>query len=152
MTERDRLMEAFDTALAALENGANLEGALAATPARAAELRPLLLAALSAQGWLFGVVAHQVAQFWRTGQAVPDDRPDERAVTGEASARLRRSQVRTAWRQLTQEQQQILALRFGDGFSVEESATVMGKSVTAGKALQFRALATLRRHLGVGYG
>ena len=48
MTERDELRQALDTALAALENGASLENVLAADPARAAELRPLLLAALAA--------------------------------------------------------------------------------------------------------
>jgi len=48
---------------------------------------------------------------------------------------------------LTDEQQQVLALRFGDGRSIDDTATLMRKSVTAVKQLQFRAVAALRRHL-----
>ncbi|MFN2152656.1 MAG: sigma factor-like helix-turn-helix DNA-binding protein, partial [Anaerolineales bacterium] len=39
-------------------------------------------------------------------------------------------------------------LRFGDGYSLEETAAVMQKKVNAVKALQFRALAALQRHIG----
>ena len=152
MTDGDGLMQAFATALAALENGASLDKALAVAPARAAELRPFLLAALSARGWLFGGAAHPVAYFWCNRQVIPDSRPAEYAAAGETSARLQPSQVWAAWRQLTAEQQPILAPPFGNRFSVEESAIVMGKSVTAGQALPFRALATPRRHLSVSHG
>jgi RNA polymerase sigma-70 factor (ECF subfamily) len=107
------------------------------------------------RGWLFGVAAHQVADYWRQGRvsaALPDDLPDGHSVAGEVEERLRRVEVRQALRRLTEDQQQILAFRFGDGFSVEESAALMGRSVTAVKALQFRALEALRRHLDVPYG
>jgi RNA polymerase sigma-70 factor (ECF subfamily) len=50
--------------------------------------------------------------------------------------------------QLTPEQQHVLALRFGEGFSLEETAAVMNKNVNAIKALQFRALASLQRGIG----
>jgi RNA polymerase sigma-70 factor (ECF subfamily) len=106
------------------------------------------------RGWLYGVAAHQVADYWRghrTPVELSDTLPDGRSVAGEVEDRLRRGDVRRALQRLTEEQQQVLALRFGDGFSVEESATVMGKSVTATKALQFRALEALRRHLDVDH-
>ena len=109
---------------------------------------------ITLRGWLFGVAAHRVADHWRAPHvtvALYDDLPDTRSVAGEVEDRLRRGEVQAAVRRLTEDQQQILALRFGDGFSVEESATVMGKSVTAVKALQFRALEALRRHLGVNH-
>src|SRR5258708_18124807 len=48
VTERDELEQALAAALAALEDGASLESVLAAHPAQAAALRPLLMAALSA--------------------------------------------------------------------------------------------------------
>jgi|SRR5579859_603603 len=108
----------------------------------------------SLRGWLFGVAAHQVADFWRARHvslALPDEVPDGRSVAGEVEERFRRGQVQAALRRLTEDQQRILALRFGDGFSVEESASLMGKSVTAVKALQFRAIETLRRHLGAAH-
>jgi RNA polymerase sigma-70 factor (ECF subfamily) len=49
---------------------------------------------------------------------------------------------------LTAEQQHVLALRFGQGYSLEETAAFMDKNVNAVKALQFRALAALQRELG----
>ncbi len=106
------------------------------------------------RGWLFGVAAHQVADYWRAHRMpveLSDNLPDGRSVAGEVEDRLRRGEVRQALQRLTEEQQRVLALRFGDGFSVEESAKVMGKSVTAIKALQFRALEALRRHLDVDH-
>ena len=48
MAERDELAAALDIALAALQEGASLESALAADPAQAGRLRPLLMAALAA--------------------------------------------------------------------------------------------------------
>ena len=56
-------------------------------------------------------------------------------------------QVSEALLGLTPEQQHVLTLRFSDERSIDETASIMGKSVTAVKALQFRAVATLRRLL-----
>jgi RNA polymerase sigma-70 factor (ECF subfamily) len=55
--------------------------------------------------------------------------------------------VQTAYAQLTSEQQHVLALRFGQGYSLEETATHLKKNVNAVKALQFRALAALQRQI-----
>jgi RNA polymerase sigma-70 factor (ECF subfamily) len=56
--------------------------------------------------------------------------------------------VQQACAQLTEEQQQVLALRFGQEYSLEETATLLNKNVNAVKALQFRALAALQREIG----
>jgi RNA polymerase sigma-70 factor (ECF subfamily) len=56
--------------------------------------------------------------------------------------------VRQALRQLTYEQQHVLALRFAETRSFAEIARVMGKSVGAVKNLQYRALGALRHELG----
>jgi RNA polymerase sigma-70 factor (ECF subfamily) len=56
--------------------------------------------------------------------------------------------VQVAYAQLTSEQQHVLALRFGQGYSLEETASYMKKKVNAVKALQFRALAALQRMIG----
>jgi len=56
--------------------------------------------------------------------------------------------VKDALAQLTPEQQDVLSLRFGAGYSLEETAIVMKKKVNAVKALQFRAVAALNRKLG----
>lgn len=61
---------------------------------------------------------------------------------------LKRQEVRRAIQKLTNEQQHVLALRFADQRSLDETAKIIGKSVSAIKALQFRALVSLRRYLG----
>jgi RNA polymerase sigma-70 factor (ECF subfamily) len=48
---------------------------------------------------------------------------------------------------LTAEQQHVLALRFSQDFSLEETAALMRKNVNAVKQLQYRALAALIRQM-----
>jgi len=55
--------------------------------------------------------------------------------------------VQAAYAQLTHEQQHVLSLRFGMGYSLEEAAEIMKKNINAIKALQFRALAALQRQI-----
>jgi RNA polymerase sigma-70 factor (ECF subfamily) len=56
--------------------------------------------------------------------------------------------LQQALAKLTLEQQQVIAYRFGNSFSLEETAQLMDKNVNAIKALQFRAIAALRRNIG----
>mgnify|MGYP000188555021 CR=1 FL=1 len=51
--------------------------------------------------------------------------------------------------QLTPDQQEALALRYGAGLSVDEAARVMGRRAGTVRGLTFRAIASLRRQLGV---
>jgi RNA polymerase sigma-70 factor, ECF subfamily len=48
---------------------------------------------------------------------------------------------------LTEDQRHVLILRFLEGFSVKETALIMGKTVTNTKVIQNRALAALRQSL-----
>jgi RNA polymerase sigma-70 factor (ECF subfamily) len=85
----------------------------------------------------------------RPTEALPEDILD--AGSGPTDEFERREQGRrfqAAYTQLTNEQQHVLALRFGQGYSLDETAAVMQKNVNAVKALQFRALAALQRVLG----
>ncbi|MGQ0601572.1 MAG: sigma-70 family RNA polymerase sigma factor [Anaerolineales bacterium] len=106
------------------------------------------------RGWLFGVATHLVADHFRRAPresaALDEAFASAGSPSAEAERNLQTQDVRAALRALTVEQQHALALRFGDGFSVEETAQAMGKSVSAVKVLQFRAVASLRRLLGVG--
>jgi RNA polymerase sigma-70 factor (ECF subfamily) len=61
--------------------------------------------------------------------------------------RLQQGQVRLALKGLTPEQRQVVTLRFIEGWENEEVATALQKPVGAIKALQHRALNTLRRLL-----
>lgn len=61
--------------------------------------------------------------------------------------RLDLQRVQYALQYLTEEQAQVIVLRFGEGLSNREVANIMGKSEGAIKALQHRALKALRQLL-----
>ena len=106
------------------------------------------------KGWLLSTASNVIADhlrraYKRPTEALSESMPDLAAsLTDEIDRRQQTDSVRQAYAQLTSEQQNVLALRFGDGYSLEETATVMQKKVNAVKALQFRALAALQRQIG----
>ena len=61
---------------------------------------------------------------------------------------LESQRLRAAMRNLPEEQRLVVSLRFLENRSHEEAAAVLGKSAEATRALQYRALAALRRMLG----
>ena len=107
------------------------------------------------KGWLLATAAHIVADclrhsYRRPTEALSATMPDVAAssLNDEIDRREMVDSVRLAYDRLTTEQQNVLALRFGDGYSLDETATVMQKNVNAVKALQFRALSALQRFIG----
>lgn len=102
------------------------------------------------RGWLFGVAAHLVADHFRRRPPSPlaETLPGAAGTAEEAEENLRRRAVSAALRRLTPEQQDVLAHRFGEGASLEETAEAMGKTVNAVKQLQWRAVEALRRLVG----
>ena len=70
--------------------------------------------------------------------------PDEIAVNREDM-----DAVGVALAALTDEQRETIALRFFAGLSAREAAEAMGKQEGTIRGLQFRAIAALRRELGV---
>lgn len=108
----------------------------------------------SLRGWLIATASHAVndhlrRQYRRPVEALSDSIPDSgRSVHSEIDAREQNRMVRNAYAQLTSEQQHVLALRFGQGYSLEETAAQLKKNINAVKALQFRALASLQRQMG----
>lgn len=106
------------------------------------------------KGWLIATASHAVNDhlrrvYRRPTEALSDDLPDaESSVHAAVDARERERQVQVAYAQLTAEQQHVLALRFGVGLSLEETAQQMNKNANAIKALQFRALASMQRAMG----
>jgi len=106
------------------------------------------------KGWLLSTTSNVIADhlrraYRRPTEALSESMPDLAAsLTDEFDRRQQTDSVRQAYTQLTPEQQNVLALRFGEGYSLEETATVMQKKVNAVKALQFRALAALQRQIG----
>lgn len=109
----------------------------------------------SLRGWLFKVARSQLARHYRRQQRirtavldewipdVPENEPEVQFIRS-----LDREQARRAIRMLADDQQEVILLRFGQGLSLRETADVMGRSVSAVKSLQFRAVDTLRQILG----
>lgn len=103
--------------------------------------------------WLFRI-AHNLAvdhlrQKAKKGHLVLDESMavseiDPAAV---AEVRLNIEQLNVALEQLTQNQKEVMALRFGAGLSTAEAAKVLGKREGAVKALQHSALMALRKRL-----
>ena len=106
------------------------------------------------KSWLIGTASHAVMdhlrrKYRRPVEAISESMPDRGpGVHAEFDLREQNRSVQQAYAQLTQEQQDVLALRFGQGYSLEETASHMKKNINAIKALQFRALAALQRQIG----
>ena len=64
-----------------------------------------------------------------------------------AERALLAERLRLAINRLTEEQAQVVTLRFLEGLSITEVAEVTGKTEGAVKALQYRAVSSLRRLL-----
>jgi RNA polymerase sigma-70 factor, ECF subfamily len=106
-------------------------------------------------GWLFRLARNTVIDHVRTrhehidldsaaGQAGHEAGPDEVTVT-----RQELDEMAAALEALTDEQREAIALRFFAGLSAREAAAVMGKQEGTIRGLQFRAIAALRRQLGI---
>jgi len=107
----------------------------------------------SLKGWLIATASNAVndhlrRQYRRPVEALSESMPDRGpSVHFQVDSREQNRMVQTAYAQLTSEQQHVLALRFGQGYSLEETATHLKKNINAVKALQFRALAALQRQI-----
>ncbi len=109
-------------------------------------------------GWLFRLARNVVIDHVRTRRehttldlAVErpstDGGPDQLAVL-----RQELDSVAAALRRLTPEQREAIELRFFAGLSAKEAAVAMDRQEGTVRGLQFRAIAALRRDLGIELG
>jgi RNA polymerase sigma-70 factor (ECF subfamily) len=107
----------------------------------------------SVAGWLMGTVSNLVNGYYRKAYRRPITALSDHQVadTPEPGSHLEQDEqardLLAAMQHLTEDQQHVLALRFGSGLSLKETAQAIGKKPNAIKQLQFRALAALRRQL-----
>lgn len=112
--------------------------------------------AQTVRGWLFGVASNLVAEHFRKAPResaeLHDEMPASGSIVGEVEARMRNAQLVRSMQALTREQQDVLSFRFALGYSLEETATAMGRNVNTIKQLQFRAVSALKRQLELDGG
>ncbi len=112
--------------------------------------------------WLMRIAHNRIANHWRTqgrrpeqvslpsGDDPDDPRPefaDAESPSDDASLGLGSADLSRAMERLTDLQRQVIALRFGAGLSLAETADMLQRTQNAVKNLQHNALANLRRHL-----
>jgi RNA polymerase sigma-70 factor (ECF subfamily) len=105
------------------------------------------------QAYLYRIAHNWITDYYRRQPPLPYDLdvslqssdplfPETQADTGQEQ-----QQVRLALRSLTPDQRQVITLRFIEGWENEEVASALQKPVGTIRALQFRALNSLRRLL-----
>ncbi len=103
----------------------------------------------SLTGWLYAVARNKAADHIKkrviTVPLLEDLVADDVSLIDQAHLAQLGPMLKTAILQLTEDQQHVISLRFGQGLSLAETAKVMGKSVGAIKALQHRALGSLAK-------
>jgi RNA polymerase sigma-70 factor (ECF subfamily) len=109
-------------------------------------------------GWLFRLARNAVIDYTRTRREhleldAAGERPSgEPGPEASAVRRQELDEVARALTFLTDEQREVIALRFFAGLSAREAAVAMDKQEGTIRGLQFRAIAALRRALGIEIG
>lgn len=100
--------------------------------------------------WLFRIAKNTLIDYYRkTGSRneMSLDRIDNASLLRPGKDKrdvLQPEEIKKIFNFLTDEQKEVVTLKFLEGYSNEEIAQIMNKSVGAIKALQFRALCRLR--------
>lgn len=106
---------------------------------------------VSFSGWLYRIAHNLVVDHYRSRPQGEELTLDERLIASESDPAhsidqsLAMQQLRWALGYLTEDQSQVIVLKFIEELSNAEVAYILGKSEGAVKSLQFRALAALRR-------
>ncbi|HET9909564.1 MAG TPA: sigma-70 family RNA polymerase sigma factor [Anaerolineales bacterium] len=102
------------------------------------------------QAYLYRTIHNLVVDHYRRQSPLlllNDDSSGFGNIEETADQNIRKLRVRAAIHELTSDQQQVIALKFLEGWENEEIAHILNKPVGAVKSLQHRALASLQKIL-----
>ncbi len=106
-------------------------------------------------GWLFRLARNAIIDQIRTRRdhlslvAATTRETDDAGPEAQAALQEDLDRVARALTELTDDQREVIELRFFAGLSVLETAVAMGRQEGTVRGLQFRAIAALRRELGI---
>ncbi|MEZ4732676.1 MAG: sigma-70 family RNA polymerase sigma factor [Caldilineaceae bacterium] len=109
----------------------------------------------SFSGWLYRIAHNAVIDYYRQRDRQQQVSLEETLTTTAsdhnpvvmAEASLDAERLRTAIGRLTEEQAEVVTLRFLEGYNISEVAEMLDKTEGSIKALQYRAVTTLRQLL-----
>ncbi len=107
----------------------------------------------SFNGWVYRVASNVVTDFYRRRAVRQVVEPASDSVEDivddkdETAHLLNQAQVKEGLSQLTDEQREVIILKFIEGYETEEIGRMLKKSNEAVRALQFRGLAMLKKIL-----
>jgi RNA polymerase sigma-70 factor (ECF subfamily) len=105
------------------------------------------------RGWLYGVASRVVSDYHRQHYRAPEVELDESLASREldpaeaVEKMMTHENLKRVMQELTEEQQNVISLRFGYDMPIQVVALTLGKTEGAVKQLQARAIATLARKL-----
>ncbi len=104
--------------------------------------------------WLYRIASARIIDHYRQNNRVKNEQNIETVnlamesdMDGALMSKYHQQQVREALGLLTDEQQQVIVLRFIEGHSLQKTADLLGKTIGAVKVMQHRALQALSRAL-----
>jgi RNA polymerase sigma-70 factor (ECF subfamily) len=104
--------------------------------------------------WLYRIAHSRIVDHYRRSRHRANDEDiealnlgTETDLDGAMMTSYHQQEVRNALSLLTDEQQQVIVLRFIEGHSLQKTADLLGKTIGAVKVMQHRALQSLNRVL-----
>ena len=105
------------------------------------------------KAYLYRIAHNWITDYYRRKptislDAIENMQTDDRvSITAVVDGKFRRSRMRAALAELPDTQRQVIVLRFLEGWDENEIASAVLKSVSAIKAIQYRAIENLRKIL-----
>jgi len=102
--------------------------------------------------WIYRIARNRLIDFYRQravrSEISMNNVPQRELTKSEDFSKqiMTREKLRKGLQQLTDDQRQVIILKFIEGYDNQEVAQIVGKSVGAVKVLQFRALRALREY------